>query len=156
MITETSYISYIYYIYLSNGKRANETSWIVELLWKNPIRGENYSALGHVACNYTRRLHETRLHTYSRVYSRWSNAICARCLWRNVIVGRNEGPLWKLWAVTVDLIIIVSSAQHPSIQSNFHPLFSPLLWFTQCFYLFPYHFKMFSPKVFIFWTLHFV
>ena len=47
--------------------------------------------------------------------------------WRNVIVGWNEGPLWKSWAVTVDLIIIVSSAQHPRIRPNFCPLFSPLL-----------------------------
>lgn len=44
----------------------------------------------------------------------------------NVIVGRNEGPLWKLWAVTVDLIIIVSSAQYPPRFNPTSTLYLPL------------------------------
>lgn len=59
------------------------------------------------------------------------NSICASSPRRNIIAERNEGPLWKSWAVTVDLIIIVSPDQLRPAHSNSTQL--PSVIFSQSF-----------------------
>ena len=128
------------------------------LLWENLVRdkkerkkgkGKKYSALGHVACNYTSRFHETKL------YYRRSNAICARCPRRKCHRGTKRRSAMEV--VGGDCWFNYNRQLRPvpsAIQPDFHPLFAPLLSFTRCVSPFSLsRFQMFSPEVFIFLAL---